>query len=87
MRTRIWSAAFRYCSWWVTRILGLFFRIPQIHLERAQAHNALYIYMILLYYTKKPLHLYCPDHFVVLLQDMSKKREIAIRHDSSPTLG
>ncbi len=32
-KTRIWFAAFRYCSWWVTKILGLSFRIPQIHLQ------------------------------------------------------
>lgn len=32
LRTRIWSAAFRYCSWWVTRIRHLFFSTPQMHL-------------------------------------------------------
>ena len=32
-RTRISSAAFRYCSWWVTRMRGLFFNRPQMHLR------------------------------------------------------
>ncbi|TNN61501.1 hypothetical protein EYF80_028246 [Liparis tanakae] len=31
--TTIWSADFRYCSWWVTRIRSLFFRRPQMHLS------------------------------------------------------
>lgn len=32
LRTRIWSAALRCCSWWVTRIRHLFFSRPQMHL-------------------------------------------------------
>lgn len=46
-RTRIWSAAVRYCSWCVTRIRGLFFSTPQIHLiDEGRVTTILFVYYI-----------------------------------------